>query len=70
MKIKVGNKWFIAEPGTPLMVQLSAKDKENIKNMLPECDRYASMEKDDYPDVEAMYAWMDEGYNPSWKEEQ
>ena len=39
MKVKVGNKIYDGE-NEPVMVILSAKDKENISKMLPSCSRY------------------------------
>ena len=39
MKVKVGNKVFDCEK-EPVMVILTDQDKENIKNMLPECTKY------------------------------
>lgn len=41
MKVKIGNKIYNSED-EPIMVILSEKDKENIKNMAPYCTKYCS----------------------------
>ena len=40
MRVKVGNNWFQAEPGQPIMVELNEKDKKNIAEM-GDSTRYA-----------------------------
>jgi len=41
MKVKIGNTIYDSEE-EPIMVILSQKDKENIKNMAPYCTKYCS----------------------------
>lgn len=40
MKFKIGNKIYNSKECGPLMIILTEKDKENIKNMPPSCTRY------------------------------
>jgi len=57
MKVKVGNKIYDGNE-QPVMIILEGKDKENIKNMLPECTKYCM-----YPDTftkEEISKWMSE----------
>jgi hypothetical protein len=57
MKVKVGNKIYDGNE-QPVMVILEGKDKENIRDMLPECTKYCM-----YPEtfsVEEIRKWMDE----------
>ena len=62
MKVKVGNKIYNGND-VPVMVILTDKDKENIKNMAPNCTKYCaypitakSLEHDRYE----IKRWMDE----------
>ena len=55
MKVKIGKEVFDGN-NEPIMVILSEEDKENIKNMLPECTKYCS-----FPEgfnVEQIKIWM------------
>ena len=55
MKVKIGNKIYDGET-EPVMVILSDSDKQNIKNMLAECTKYAC-----FPEgltEEFMTSWM------------
>lgn len=63
MRVKVGDTWYEATPETPIMVELTMKDKVNIGEMLPEANRYALFAKDSHTPEEAK-AWMDEGAQP------
>jgi hypothetical protein len=57
MRVKVGDTWHDGEK-EPVMVELTAKDKENIANMAPDATKYCS-----YPDrlkPEEVEAWMAE----------
>lgn len=56
MKVKVGNKVYDCAV-EPVMVILEGNDKENIKNMLPECTKYASF-PDGLMNEDEMRAWM------------
>ena len=57
MKVKIGELFYDANE-VPIMVILTEKDKENIKNMHPEANRYCS-----YPkglNRKWIAKWMDE----------
>jgi hypothetical protein len=54
MIVKIRDKYYDSEE-TPIMLVLTDNDKQNITNMLPECDRYCS-----YPDG------MDSNEIPNW----
>lgn len=41
MRVKVGNVWYEAENEQPIMIELTQKDKENIRNMHPDATKYA-----------------------------
>lgn len=59
MKVKVGDEWFEAKPGQPIMVQLSRQDRLNIIHMAHGSDRYACF---DESRSDNWRVWMDEGY--------
>jgi hypothetical protein len=55
MKVKVGDKIYDSSV-EPVMVILTDQDKENIANMLPECQKYCG-----FPDTipsEEIKEWM------------
>jgi hypothetical protein len=55
MKVKVGDKIYDSAV-EPVMVILTDQDKENIANMLPECQKYCG-----FPDTipsEEIKEWM------------
>lgn len=58
MRVKVGNEWYEAKPGQPIMVELLPGDKENIANMHPDATKYALF---DDPEMSAdeKRAWME-----------
>ena len=56
MQVKVGDTVY-DDKDEPVMVILSDQDKENIKNMLTECTKYASFPDNEMPEDE-MRAWM------------
>lgn len=58
MKVKVGNKIYDGEY-EPVMAILTDQDKENIKNMLPECTKYCMYPEAGYT-VEEIQKWMKE----------
>lgn len=61
MRVKVGNQWFQCEPGQPIAVELSTRDRLNIANMAENATRYASFHDGDKDDpVETKMAWMSE----------
>jgi hypothetical protein len=56
MRIKVEDKWYEALQ-QPIMVELTPKDKENIKTMDHECSKYA-----EFPSTwseEKILEWME-----------
>ena len=57
MKVKVGDTVYDGEK-EPVMVILADQDKENIRNMHPECTKYC-MYPDDIPQEE-IKRWMDD----------
>lgn len=63
MRVKVGGMWFDCKDA-PIMVQLSAADKQNIANMPAEASRYAEFDEHDGKSAEDRLRWMDEGYVP------
>ena len=63
MRFKIGDTWYEATPETPIMVELTVKDKLNIGEMNHDANRYAIFEKP-HGTLEEMRAWMDEGANP------
>lgn len=58
MKVKVGNMIYDGEY-EPVMVILTDQDKENIKNMLPECASYCMYPSEKHS-VEEIRKWMKE----------
>lgn len=56
MQVKVGDKIYDGDK-EPVMVILTDKDKENIKNMFPHCTKYCYYPKDSYSD-EYINDWM------------
>jgi hypothetical protein len=56
MRVKVGNEWFEAKEGQPIMIDLSEADKANIANMAPEATKYAVF--DDNQTSDEKLAWM------------
>ena len=67
MRIKVGDTWYVAEPGQPIMVQLSEQDRDNIERMPYGTDRYACFHDDDAATttINDRQEWMSVGYKPS-----
>lgn len=56
MKVKIGDSVYDSAV-EPVMVILSATDKENISNMLPDATKYASF-PDKWGSADEMMAWM------------
>lgn len=56
MKVKIGEAIYDSTVD-PVMVILSASDKENISNMLPDATKYASF-PDEWGTADEMLAWM------------
>ena len=57
MKVKIGEVIYDSA-AEPVMVILSAPDKENISNMPPDASKYASF-PDGWGTPDEMLAWMD-----------
>ena len=58
MRVKIGDNWYDSED-SPICIELSDQDKENIKNMSQECKKYASFPKEDKRTNQEKYEWMD-----------
>ena len=58
MRVKIGDTWYDSEDYDAIMLQLSDKDKENIANMLPECDKIAFFKRDKFTEDE-INEWME-----------
>ncbi len=58
MRVRIGNLWFDALPGQPIMVELAPSDKANIANMAPDGTRYAIFNDD--LSVEERRKWIEE----------
>ena len=53
MRVKVGDKWYQAEKGQPIMIVMTDGDCSNIERMPAELTRYAC-----FDNVEEKKAWM------------
>ena len=62
MRVKVGDVWYKAGPGRPVMVELTEMNKRYIAGMHEDAKLYAEFSGDDplYPDPESMRRWMKE----------
>ena len=61
MRVKVGDQWFEAGPGCPVMVELTPADRRNIANMADTATRYALFhDADAAVSPDAKYEWMAE----------
>jgi hypothetical protein len=61
MRIRVGNRWFKAEPGCPVMIELDDHDKSLIRDMAPSATRLAYFEG--LVSAEEKSEWMSRGEN-------
>lgn len=57
MRVKIGGTDIPANPGLPVMVELTQQDKENIANMAPDATKYAVF-PDGWGTPEEMRDWM------------
>lgn len=57
MKIKIGDTVYEAG-GVPIMIILTDQDKQNIKDMHPDCTRYAIF-SDNFGTKKEMLDWME-----------
>lgn len=70
MRVKVGNTWYEAKPGQPIMVELTKNDKHNIERMLPWATKYALFDDAEEMTRQQMLDWMEnEGESNGKKEE-
>ena len=60
MKVKVGDRWYSAAPGRPILVHLEPMDRENILKMPDTFRRYACFHAAEAMDTEQRKAWMRE----------
>ena len=61
MRVKVGDQWFEAGPGRPVMVELTPADRRNIANMAESATRYALFhDADAAVPSDRKYGWMAE----------
>jgi len=58
MRIKAGDTWYEVTIDTPIMIELTQQDKDNIANMHSDCTKYACFDDDDHRTDECMLAWM------------
>ena len=58
MRVKIGDTWYVVQPGVPICIELEASDKENIANMTPAATKYASFHEVDTTTDEHKLAWM------------
>jgi hypothetical protein len=71
MKVKVGNKIYDGNE-EPVMVILTDQDKENIKNMHPDCTKYC-VYPESWGEQEEVSAWMNGEYEAEewpWDDEE
>lgn len=61
MRVKIGNEWHAVEHGKPILVELSAKDKDNISNMHPDATMYAVAEDNEFASADDFRAWIADG---------
>jgi hypothetical protein len=62
MRIKIGNRWHVVTPGTPIMVEFEGNDHKNIMNMAPGATKYAVFpERADTTEDDAR-AWMNDKF--------
>jgi hypothetical protein len=61
MRVKIGDQWFQAEPGQPVMIELEPKDRTNILNMTEGATRYAIFDHFDDMTEDERQLWMDDG---------
>lgn len=59
MRFKVGNVWFTASAGSPIMVEFSGQDKANIQNMDESATKYAVFRSIDGLDDMDIVDWME-----------
>ena len=58
MKVKVGEQWFEVEPGQPVMIVLTQKDKVNIEHMVGGATKYACFSDSETMSDEEKLEWM------------
>lgn len=58
MQVKIGNKIY-SDSEEPIMLIFTPKDKENIRNMNPECYRFACIPVSSKMSEEQIDKWME-----------
>ena len=61
MRVKVGDQWFEAKPGQPIMVEIDSRDRANLATFPPDRDRYVVFAENNRPSEEDILAWVNEG---------
>jgi hypothetical protein len=61
MRVKIGNTWYGAKVGQPVMVELEPQDRINIAGMPPDAHYYAVFDDAEPTTKDEKYAWMAEG---------
>ena len=71
MRVKVGDTWYEAKPGQPVMVELTKLDKRLVADMAEDAKLYAAFDDHDplYLDPESMRRWMKEDDDMNGKTE-
>lgn len=58
MRVKVGDRWYSCVRGQPLMIELTTKDKKNIRDMLHTVMKYAAFAEDEKMTASQKLNWM------------
>lgn len=58
MRVKIGDTWYEAGTGQPIVVELTKQDRRNIDNMHPEYTKYCVYDTDEYSE-DAIKTWME-----------
>lgn len=59
MRVKIGAQWHEVDPTSAIMIELTAADRANIANMVPDATKYAVFHDADERSVEQKRAWME-----------
>lgn len=59
MRIKIADKWYEVDIDQPIMIELTDKDKENIRNMSSSATKYAIFHDLEPKTIEQKWAWME-----------
>ncbi len=58
MRVKIGDQWHEVSPESAICIELTAGDRRNIANMLPEATKYAVFADTDPREPAAKLEWM------------